>query len=94
MKRTFLNFLILIIVQAKIKLVQGYQLNTPTIFNSVQKMILIRFRSIIHDQSEAVISELVNNFDFIGRLFNRFLRRLTGNPNGLRLQAIADCHNN
>ena len=45
---------------------------------------------IIHNQSEAVISELVNNFDFIGRLFNRFLRRLTGNPNGLRLQAIAD----
>lgn len=44
----------------------------------------------IHNQTEAGTSELVNNFDFIGRLFNRFLRRLTGNPNGLRLQAIAD----
>jgi len=44
----------------------------------------------IYNQSEAGTGELVNNFDFIGRLFNRFLRRQTGNPNGLRLQAIAD----
>ena len=44
----------------------------------------------IRCQSEAGTSELVNNFDFIGRLFNRFLRRSTGNPNGLRLQGIAD----
>jgi hypothetical protein len=44
----------------------------------------------IHNQSEAGISELVNNFDFTGKLFNGFLRRLTGNPNGLRLLATAD----
>ena len=44
----------------------------------------------IHNQSEADTCELVNNFDFIGKLFNGFLRRLTGNPNGLRLLATAD----
>jgi hypothetical protein len=44
----------------------------------------------IHSQSESGTSEMVDNFDFIGRLFNRFLRRPTGNPNGLRLQAVAD----
>ena len=44
----------------------------------------------IYNQSEAGTGELVNNFDFLGRLFNKFLRRFTGNPSGLRLHAIAD----
>jgi len=44
----------------------------------------------IYDQAEAGTGELVNSFDLIGKLFNGFLRRLTGNPNGLRLLAFAD----
>jgi hypothetical protein len=44
----------------------------------------------INNQSEASISELVNNFDFIGKLFNNFFKRISGNHNALRLQAQAD----
>jgi len=44
----------------------------------------------MHNLSEAGTSELVNNFDFTGKLFNSFVRRISGNPSGLRLLALAN----
>ena len=44
----------------------------------------------IHDHSEVVINEMLNNIDFIGKLFSLLFRRLSGNPKSLKLRAKAD----
>jgi len=44
----------------------------------------------IHDHSEVIINEMLNNIDFVGKLFSLLFRRLSGNPKGLKLRAKAD----
>ena len=44
----------------------------------------------IHDYSEVIVNELVNNIDLTGKFFTRLYSRLYGNPKELRLQAKAD----
>ena len=44
----------------------------------------------IHDHSEVIINEMLNNIDFAGKLFSLFFRRFSGNPKGLKLRAKAD----
>jgi hypothetical protein len=44
----------------------------------------------IQDNSEIKVNELINNIDFIGRLYAAVYRKLSGNPKGLKLLAKAD----
>jgi hypothetical protein len=44
----------------------------------------------IHDHSEVIINEMVNNVDFFGKIFSLLINRLSGNPKELKMLAKAD----
>jgi hypothetical protein len=44
----------------------------------------------MHDHSEVIINEMVNNVDFFGKIFSLLINRLSGNPKELKMMAKAD----